>query len=267
MPRGEPTIWEMLEECVRSGSSPMRASEIVGWFRRHHPDVKEPSLRAHIQYATSNASPESRGAFVGRVPLITRVGHGMYERYGGDRAVPRVSNSRTTTDPVPDPEAPKLTPRPVAGEAWLTESHVQSMVVAHLVQLGWGITSVADTASRAHGIDVVAVRGEETVAVEVKGYPGRTYADPSRQDEVKTTHPSAQAGTYYAQAILSALRLRTKRPELLSVIAFPDVARYRRLGEETLHPLSDCGVEIWLVGEDGTVTRLSDDSSSIENDR
>jgi hypothetical protein len=27
---------------------------MVGWFRRHYPDVKEQSLRAHIQGATSN---------------------------------------------------------------------------------------------------------------------------------------------------------------------------------------------------------------------
>jgi hypothetical protein len=55
------TIWDRLEECVEHLSEPFRASEIVGWFRRHYPDVKEQSLRAHIQGATSNASASSRG--------------------------------------------------------------------------------------------------------------------------------------------------------------------------------------------------------------
>jgi hypothetical protein len=60
------TIWDRLEECVQYLSEPFRASEIVGWFRRHYPDVNEQSLRAHIQGATSNASAESRGIFANR---------------------------------------------------------------------------------------------------------------------------------------------------------------------------------------------------------
>jgi len=77
------TIWERLEDCVQYLSEPFRASEILGWFRRHHPDVKEQSLRAHIQGATSNASVESRGVFANRQPLITRIEHGVYRRFDG----------------------------------------------------------------------------------------------------------------------------------------------------------------------------------------
>lgn len=77
------TIWERLTECVAQLDEPFRASEIVGWFRRHHPDVKEQSLRAHIQGATSNATVESRGPFASRQPLVTRIDHGVYRRYFG----------------------------------------------------------------------------------------------------------------------------------------------------------------------------------------
>jgi hypothetical protein len=80
------TIWDRLEECVQYLSEPFRASEIVGWFRRHYPDVNEQSLRAHIQGATSNASAESRGIFANRQPLITRIEHGVYRRFDGDPA-------------------------------------------------------------------------------------------------------------------------------------------------------------------------------------
>lgn len=81
------TIWDRLEECVQYLSEPFRASEMVGWFRRHYPDVKEQSLRAHIQVATSNASAESRGMFANRQPLITRIEHGLYRRFDGDPAL------------------------------------------------------------------------------------------------------------------------------------------------------------------------------------
>ena len=80
------TIWDRLEECVQYLSEPFRASEIVGWFGRHYPDVKEQSLRPHIQGATSNATAESRGMFANRKPLITRIEHGLYRRFDGDPA-------------------------------------------------------------------------------------------------------------------------------------------------------------------------------------
>ena len=74
------TIWDMLKDCVATLSEPFRASEIVGWFRRHHPEVNETSLRTHIQGATSNVSVASRGAFATRRPLLTRIDHGLYVR-------------------------------------------------------------------------------------------------------------------------------------------------------------------------------------------
>lgn len=77
------TIRDRLQECVGQLQEPFRASEIVGWFRRRYPDLKEQSLRAHIQGATSNVSLESRGQFANRRPLITRVSHGVYRRYDG----------------------------------------------------------------------------------------------------------------------------------------------------------------------------------------
>lgn len=88
------TIWDRLEECVQYLTEPFRASEIVGWFRRHYPDVKELSLRAHIQAATSNASVESRGIFANRQPLITRIEHGLYRRFDGDPAPAQPQSDR-----------------------------------------------------------------------------------------------------------------------------------------------------------------------------
>ncbi len=36
---------------------------------------------------------------------------------------------------------------------------------------GWRILSVANTATKEHGIDVIASRDGQTAGVEVKGYP------------------------------------------------------------------------------------------------
>ena len=63
------TIWQMLEQCVSLLDEPFRRSEIVGWFRRHHPEVKEQSLGAHIQGATAGAP--GRGPFESRRPSLS----------------------------------------------------------------------------------------------------------------------------------------------------------------------------------------------------
>jgi hypothetical protein len=107
------TIWDKLEECVSVLSEPFQASEIVGWFRRHYPEVNETSLRTHIQGATSNVSAASRGTFVSRRPLITRIERGVYVRARDadasqttDRG-PRIEQGGAKTSPVP-PDADHL---------------------------------------------------------------------------------------------------------------------------------------------------------------
>lgn len=265
------TIWTKLDECVHVLSEPFRASEIIGWFRRHYPEVKETSLRAHIQSATSNVA--DRGTLGYRPPLITRIDHGLYRladtsesaSAGGSttrmsaahRSGAGASHSAGTTviEPSSAVEQGERTPTGIQpGVEWHSELNVQSMVVRHLAIDGWSITSVADTASKAHGVDVVATKDGATVGVEVKGYPSRSYADPGRAHERKPTQPATQARVWYAGALLAAMRLRTKRPDVLSVIAIPEFATYRNLYQDTAASLELCGIAVWFVSEDGAVT-------------
>jgi Holliday junction resolvase-like predicted endonuclease len=138
-------------------------------------------------------------------------------------------------------------------EAWHTEAAVQAAVVAGLLGAGWTIQSQANTATKEHGIDVVAERDTVTVGIEVKGFPSRKYADVRRAGEQKRTQPSTQAGHWFAQAVLAAMRLRSRHPEYLSVIALPDFPRYRALHTETVQSLNAAEVHVWWVGQDGSV--------------
>lgn len=142
-----------------------------------------------------------------------------------------------------------------AGEEWHTEANVQAVVVAALAEAGWKIRSVADTATKERGVDVVAERGGLTVGVEAKGFPSRAYADPSRAAEAKRTAPSTQAGHWFAQAILAAMRLRGREPAWRSVIALPDFPRYRNLYAETTDSLKAAQIEVWWVHADSTVSQ------------
>ncbi|MDF8265178.1 hypothetical protein [Luteipulveratus flavus] len=138
-------------------------------------------------------------------------------------------------------------------ESWHTEANVQAAVVAFLAADGWRILSVANTASRERGTDIVAARDGQTLGVEVKGFPSKAYADPARAHETKRAQPSTQAGHWYAGAVLFAMRQRNREPEWRSVIALPDFARYRSLYAETTGSLETLGIEVWWVSEDGTV--------------
>jgi Holliday junction resolvase-like predicted endonuclease len=131
------------------------------------------------------------------------------------------------------------------------------MVVAHLVREGWQIVSQADTASRQRGIDIVAAREPEELAIEVKGFPGRGFADPRRAEERKRAQPSTQAKGWYGRAILAAMLTRSRMPHCRSVIALPDFPRYRDLFKETAGSLQKCSIEVWWVSEDGDVTEAS----------
>jgi Holliday junction resolvase-like predicted endonuclease len=140
-----------------------------------------------------------------------------------------------------------------ATEDWHTESNVQAAVVTAFAADGWRVLSVANTAAKERGIDIIASRHSQSVGVEVKGFPSRSYADPARAGEVKPTQPSTQARHWYAAAVLAAMRLRGKEPTWRSAIALPDFPRYRDLHAETRGSLSAAGIEVWWVQADGTV--------------
>ncbi|MBC5984937.1 hypothetical protein H8949_18535, partial [Bacillus pumilus] len=67
--------------------------------------------------------------------------------------------------------------------------------------------------------------------------------------------PSTQAGHWYSQAVLAAMRLRGKEPQWRSVIALPDFSRYRDLHAETAGSLAAAQIEVWWVDQAGSVQR------------
>ncbi len=271
MASGAPTIWEILEECVRSLDEPFRRSEIIGWCRRHYPAVNEQSLAAHIQGATSNASDASRGTFVSRKPLVTRVDHGVYRKFRTSSKSPELGSAQPR--PVPSEashqEGPRFPPRvPVttglgvpavtregsAQQEWSWEGNVQSAIVAFLVESGWSVTRVANTSSREPGTDVEASRSGERVHIEVKGWPSAQYVDPARQHEKKRTQPATQARVWFSDAIVHALRLRASHPEDIVAVALPAIDTYRRLWAGIKRPVSSVGIALLLVEPNGSVS-------------
>ncbi|MCK9902163.1 hypothetical protein MXD63_19045 [Frankia sp. Cpl3] len=141
-----------------------------------------------------------------------------------------------------------------ASEGGFSEASVQGMLVAHLAREGWEIRRVAETATKEHGVDILAARDGRTLAVEVKGFPTRgTYADPARAGEVKPTQPGTQARNWYGQAILRAMLTHGEFPHYEVAIGLPDVPTYRRLHERTRASLDRAAIGVLFVDEHGEV--------------
>lgn len=228
------------------------------------------TVRTHIRGACWNVGDRSQ--FSHREPFLTRFDRGVFRRAtpaeidAWRQQPPAVAASMTPGAPsfgmsgshkAPSPST-SATSRAAStvsdgrGE-WHTEANVQALLVTALASDGWRIVSVAYTASKEHGVDVIASRDGQIVGVEVKGFPSRGYADPSRAGELKRTAPSTQAAHWYSQAVLAAMRLRGKEPSWRSVITLPDFPRYRHLYAETVSSLAAASIEVWWVDPAGTV--------------
>lgn len=135
---------------------------------------------------------------------------------------------------------------------WPWEGHVQSLFTAYLHSHGWLVTAMADTATKAPGVDVLASKGARRVGAEVKGFPSVGYADPRRASETKKTQPSTQAGHWFSQALMKAVMLLDSHPGHESLMVLPDYPRYRDLAQRTRKGRAAAGVHVVFVGADGS---------------
>jgi hypothetical protein len=133
---------------------------------------------------------------------------------------------------------------------------VQAALVAWLTGGGWTIDHEADTKAGDHGVDILASRNGERLAVEVKGFPQATYARGARAGEAKRWHPGAQARTYFGTGLHAAIIQRDRTANVRVALALPDVQTYRNLFDQVRSALRDLGIRGLLVREDGSVSEV-----------
>lgn len=137
---------------------------------------------------------------------------------------------------------------------WPWENEVQARFASWLTENGWQVTGMADTATKARGVDLLAVRGERRIGAEVKGWPSAAYADPLRAGEVKPTAPTNQAGHWFAQALTKAVMLLDSHSDHESLVVLPDYPRYRDLARRTASGRARAEVHVVFVSESGEAT-------------
>lgn len=132
----------------------------------------------------------------------------------------------------------------------LWEGNVQSAIAAHLVADGCKIIATANTASQAHGVDIVAERDGRQLLVEVKGYPSGVYARGAKAGQRKKPQ---SAEPWLAKALFTTLRTRAKHPQADVGIGLPDMPRYRDLLTEVGDALTTLDIRVFMARTDGSV--------------
>lgn len=124
---------------------------------------------------------------------------------------------------------------------WFWEGNVQSKVVTFLVQNNYSIQSVANTASRESGKDIVAVASNGTeLWVSVKGYP--------------ETSSNTQARHWFCHAIFDLILYRGENPQVNLALAFPDGYKtYANLLPRVMWLKQLMNFRIFWVSENGNI--------------
>lgn len=243
---------------VDRGRSTFSPAELIAAAREAGCNYPDTTLRTFIVAAMCINSPDHHAI---QYRDLVRVARGSYrlatpeEKTAAGRSADAVSSRAGEAQARANQPAP-LTAEPMSADAeWFGEARIQAAVVRHLAAEGWDITRVASTASREHGVDIEAHRGERKLLVEVKGYPAAVYRSGPQAGERKPHGVGAQARAYFGNAVLTGLLMRADNPESDVALVFPDFETYRTLIARTRESLAAARIEAWTVAQDGTVAR------------
>jgi hypothetical protein len=211
-------------QALRGNAAGMTDAELAALLRRRHPHINQTCR--HLADQGLIVRDDSRGQIISQL---------------GPKSVVR------STSQVPWP-----VPMPDHAKDWAWEGNVQSRVVSHLTGTSWHVIAVADTARREPGADIIAEREGSRLLVEVKGWPGTTYARGERAGQAKPTQPTLQAAHWFAEGLITLIR-RGKAPGTQLALALPDKPRYRTLLSEAGWALDRLEILVYLVTADGSV--------------
>jgi hypothetical protein len=232
-----------------SGRSAFRTREIVDEVKREHPEYRDSTVQTYVVSVMCVDAPVHHA---NHTDDLRRVDRGLYERV--DRM-----ESTSRKSPVTEQREPMASHAPDSGDAhleWHWEGNIQAAMVSYLAGEGWGIKSVADTAAREHGVDILADKDGRRIAVEVKGYPSLYYVRGPKQGERKKTPPSIQARVWYSDLLLSMMLLLNEGEHDQVVMCLPAVGTYESLVDRTKQSLECLGVVVVFVDDSDAVSTI-----------
>lgn len=167
----------------------------------------------------------------------------------------RIRNFLNPDAAVADDSKPPQSVADGAEKPWFWEGRVQSAVVDFLRQTGYQIKTVAHTASKQQGKDIIAIAPSGTTLwISAKGYPVGTIR----------TNPPTQARHWFAQALFDLILWRGEDSSVSLALALPQKETHRKLASRAGWFLATTRNCIYWVDRNGSVT-VENCSSSIGN--
>ena len=234
----------------RQNRTAFALGDVVQEVLAANPSRPDSTVRTYVSSVMCREAPVNHG---NHTDDLERMDRGMYRRIlASDSDLPAPSRRpEVTARPAPAGRQPATDERAETADGWPWEGAVQLATVAWLQTEGWTVLATADTRSRQGGADITAIRGNERLVVEVKGFPGAVYQRGERSGQSKPTAPATQARQYFAGAILSALLHRAADQDARVVIALPDYPTYRGLVTRTRASLAAARVEFAILNLEG----------------
>ncbi len=232
-----------------TGRSAFRTREILEEVKREHSAYQDSAVQTYVVSVMCMDAPVHHA---NHTDDLRRVDRGLYERVAG-------AESRSRKSPIAEQREPVASPVPDSGDAhleWHWEGNIQAAMVSYLAGEGWAIKSVANTAAREHGVDILADKDGRRIAVEVKGYPSLYYVRGPKQGERKKTPPSLQARVWYSDLLLSMMLLLNESEHDQVVMCLPAVGTYESLVERTKQSLQHLDVVVVLVDDSDAVSTI-----------
>ena len=156
-----------------TGRTGFRLNEVLERVRQSTSAFQESTIRTYVMSVMCADAPVHHA---NHTDDLVRIERGLYRRaITSDEILERrkTADQRVASPVRPDQDDENN--RDVQSE-WHWEGNVQAEMVRHLASREWAILSVANTANRDHGIDIIATKQRRRLLVEVKGYPSRYYA-------------------------------------------------------------------------------------------
>lgn len=135
---------------------------------------------------------------------------------------------------------------------WDWEGNLVETLAQWLKERGWHEVSRANAALREHGIDLVVERDAKTRVIEVKGWPAATHTTGAKSGTRKRWR-STMGRNYLGDLVLSAMVLRSSRPDDEVAIAVPNRETFLSLLDRIRSSLETLGIGAYVIDEGGGV--------------
>jgi excisionase family DNA binding protein len=135
---------------------------------------------------------------------------------------------------------------------WDWEGNLVARLAQWFKERGWHEVSRTDAAIREHGVDLVLQKRGRTRVIEVKGWPTATHATGSKAGKPKQWRATI-GRNYFGDLVLSAMILRSSRPDDEVAIAVPRRETFMNLLDRIRPSLELLGIGAYVIGEDGSV--------------